>query len=204
MPDLSPPPTLTTLLGGNDLIDFRWGRWIFDLFQKVFSNQVRINVLESLIVDLVPSAYGAVNELAPVPGFDLGAGWRTLPFDNESLTSARGVTFDLANNTFQMDEIGVWRWSVGFSLEGHNSDNSGRATSIRFFNETTATPSGSFVIGIGRNVEDTSAGLGSMFEITDTSHVFRVEVGGGDVVTGGIIISAYAAFNYLSRLGSLT
>jgi len=161
----------------------------------------RVSILESWIVELVPSGYGAARLDIP-EAFTLGAGWTTLPFDTQVLFP-RGVSIDLGTDTFTLLVAGVWRYSVGFSLEGHNSSNGGRVTRLRVFNVTQGIGATEFVVGIGRNVEDTSASLTVIFDAPNNTDVYRVELGNGDDVTGGTLNASNVSLNYLDRLGNL-
>ncbi len=164
----------------------------------------RIDLLESLIVEMVISAYGSVIQEATISNFNIGAGWTTLPFDTLT-TSPRGISFNTTNNTFQFENAGAWRISTGFNLSGHNSSNQGRTTNIRLWNVADSAEAGRISIGIGRNVEDTQINVSNIWNITEDNlnEEYRFEVGGGSSVTGGDLTNHSIAANYLDRLSSL-
>ncbi len=173
--------------------------------QSILELSERVDLLESLIVQLVPAGYGGMNLLTPVPNFNLGAGYITVPFDNIVLAAQKGVTMDPSTDSFTPTVAGPWRFSVGLNLEGFSSSNQGRTTNLRFFNITDGVPAlQTLVVGIGRNTEalDTTVAFIVDFVDLDINKAYRLEMGGGSTVTGGTLTDRLA-INFVGELGLL-
>jgi hypothetical protein len=188
-----------------------WAEWlrrgaaaINYLLLHLGDTEDRVSNLETVIVQLTVSGYGAVSQETDIPNFDLGAGWVTLPFDTLTTPTQRGVSFDLGAETFTFTVEGVWRFSAGFAIEGHdNSPSSARLTNMRFFNITQATGSSGIPVPIARNIEDTTFIFTDLITVPNTTDVFRIELGGGDAVTGGTMIGTSLAVNFVDNLSSI-
>jgi len=163
----------------------------------------RLANLETLIVELTVSGYGSVSQDIDIPNFDLGAGWVILPFDTLDTPTQRGISFDIGAETFTFTTNGVWRFSGGFSLEGHNNSQQSRLTHIRFFNITQGTGSNEIPVSIARNAEDTTFNFTNLINVPNDTDVFRIEIGNGDVVTGGTLIGTSIAVNFVDNLSSI-
>lgn len=164
----------------------------------------RLNVLESVIVDLTVSGYGGGTQQANV-AFGVTTGWTTIPLDTLRPADQRGVTVNLSNNSISVATESVWRLSYDFSIEGHNSSNSGRVTYIRMYNITDGIASpGEIVVGVGRNQEDTSNSGSFLFDVQPASvnKEIVLQIGGGDAITGGDLIGASLQVNQISELGA--
>lgn len=159
-----------------------------------------VNILAALMTTLVVRGHGSAGIATPVV-FDIDASYTVIPIDTIQV-QPRGMSFDLPNNAFVMDNFGVWQMTVNFSLAGHNSVNSGRTFNIRLRNLDDGGTLAPLPVGVGRNVEDTFVSFTSMFDLAqgDEGERYVVEAGGVDSVTGGTL-SASVALNNLSPLG---
>jgi hypothetical protein len=149
------------------------------------------------------SGYGAVSQEIDIPNFDIGAGWVTLPFDTLTTPTQRGISFDLGAETFTFTAEGVWRFSGGFALQGHNNSQQARLTDMRLFNITQGTGTPGIPVPIARNAEDTTFIVTDLVTVPNETDVFRFELGGGDSITGGTLISTSIAFNFVDNLSSI-
>ncbi len=173
---------------------------------SIYTDQ-RLATLEAAIIQLDVAGYGGMDLATPV-AFDITAGYSTVPFDALSPAVPRGVTFDLVNNTFTMTQAGVWQFIYNMNLSGHNSTNGGRNFNLRLWNVTLGQlVSKELSQGIGRNETYTLVSVSTLIEVpqiaVDDSHVYRIEVGGADAVTGGTLTIDIAQFVYESELGIL-
>jgi len=164
-------------------------------------------LLEEVITNLVPAGYGGMKLGTPV-SFDIVAAFTTVPFDINFPVASRGMTFDLANETFTFTKKGVWQVMFNFALEGHNSDNGGRNFGMRLWNVTNGAPASDVIQqGIGRNETYSLVGITFLTEISqavvDAGDAFRFEIGGGDSATGGTLNTALGQFVHASEFGLL-
>lgn len=164
---------------------------------------------DDILIGLVPAGYGWGNQEAVVP-FDIpgSPSFITLPFDTvgpTGLLAPRGCTFAPATETFSIDRHGIWRLDISFNIQGHNSVNFGRVFDVVIYDVTTASIAGQASVGLGRNQEDTFFSLSTMFQVvpSQVGDTFRVELGGGDAVTGGDLLFSNVALQFVSEFGSL-
>jgi len=169
--------------------------------------EARLDLLESTIIELVPSGYGGMS-VDPPQSFDIVGAYTTVPFNTNNPLASRGLTINLTNDTVTFTTPGVWLFTFLFNIAGHNSSNGGRNYNIRIWNVTLGQVFGKSVQeGIGRNETYTVASFSVQVEVSqisvDDSHEYRIEVGGGDSATGGTLNLAIAQFSFVSELGLL-
>jgi hypothetical protein len=162
-----------------------------------------IDAIEVVLPTLVIAGYGGMDLATPTAISLTGGGWVTVPFDAEEPAVPKGVTVNLGNETLTVDTAGLWRVNIGFNIEGHNEVASGgRTIFMRLYDVTAGTPGTSYPIGIGRNTADTDVNLGGLFQIAIAGNSIRLEIGGGDDVTGGTLVTANFQLNHVGELGS--
>jgi len=209
---LDPPPSIVKLVSSeydadsettkdNIQPDSIWKKWLLSLFTNV-------ETLNRVIIELVPAGYGGGRQIANV-ALDIPSGsFNTLPFDTLSPATQRGVTFDTASNTLSFSTAGVWTVMINMSIQNHNSNNGGRVFTVRPFNITQAITGDGFVVGVGRNVQDTFVSISFLAEISqanvDNNDSFRIEVGNADTaITGGTLVASGIQTTHSSELGLL-
>jgi len=161
-----------------------------------------IDAIEGTLPNLTLAGYGGMDLTTPTAISLTGGAWVTLPFDTESPVVSKGITVNLSTETLVVDRAGIWRLNVGFNIEGHNEvPSSGRTIFMRLFDVTAGTPGASFPIGIGRNTADTNAYICVLTAIAIAGNSIRVEIGGGDDVTGGSLVAASFQLNHVGELG---
>jgi hypothetical protein len=144
--------------------------------------------------DFVTAAYGAIGLSTPTSLSDLAVGvWQTLPMDTETITTPKGVTQNLTNDSLSFGFEGLWNFSPTIELE-FDEVNSSRRLLMRTYNITTAT-AGAFVYvsGVGRNADVGGFSFTVPIEISDA-------LVGDEFV---IQISANAAFTTVESINSV-
>lgn len=139
------------------------------------------------------AAYGGMYTAIPTD-ITIGLGWDVLKFDSLGLSTPRGVTVSLINNTMAFDVDGVYTLALTGSIL-HDSVNFGREFLVRIWNVTDGSePAHPFRVFTGRNADGTNIAVTGQFEITEASkgHDIRFEVGG--------TTSSYAAVNFDGEL----
>jgi hypothetical protein len=117
-------------------------------------------------------------------GTDIGAGFVTPPYDTSAAFEV-GAATDTVAGTFTLNYPGLWTMSITMSLI-HNEAQAGRQTIVRLFNVTKGTDSGGIVVPIARNQPGTliSASFPLQIASGNLGDLVRVEIGGGDAITG--------------------
>lgn len=177
---------------------YTWLTWFYNLYNWI--RNIRDNAL-----NLVPAGYGAAEQVVTISPYEPGAGYITIPMDTPIIPQTRGMTLFLATNEFSFQAAGNWRLSVQLTISGHNSIGSARSTNIRFFNVTLGTPGDGYEVTIGRNTGDTTITVPTLVNIPENvlDDVFRMEIGGGDNITGGDLTYVNFSINYIDRLADL-
>ena len=132
-----------------------------------------------------PMGRGEMGITAANPRADLGVAWQDIDVYDSSSLSAVGCTLTLATGHVSFSYPGLWQLSFALSLS-HNSLNTGRTTSVRMFNVTTQQQIGNpFLIGIGRNVEQSSITMPLLLPISIASigDDISFQIGNGSTIT---------------------
>lgn len=133
------------------------------------------------------AAYGGMSVSAQISFFDLGATWQKLNIFDQETATTRGITFDLANDTFSVDNSGVYMVNISAVFE-HNELNAGRTTYIRLFNETSSTGRSGILVATALNVGGTLINISNIVEIEADAvgDIFSIEIGNGDTYSSVI------------------
>ena len=151
------------------IIQRDWYRWFRSTDRTV----------NSMAQNFVFAAYGIETYTGPFP--DLGATYQTLDFYTIPVPP-RGITFDLTANTISVDYPGVYNFAFSGALV-HVKDNLLETTNIRAYNVTQTAAGIPFPISLAAQSTVTNISRTILVEL-DPADVYRLEIGGGDVVTG--------------------
>ena len=173
--------------------DYSLVRGLVRDWEKVHEHEAKPNPHDQYVLNtegLAAWAFAAYAGIrysgAPYTFPDIGAAWQDLDFMADlAVAVPRHITANAVNSTLAPDQAGVYFASVSLSFN-HIDAQSGRITSIRLYNHTTATSSAAFQIGTGRNTEVTSASV-SMFldvPIGSEDNEIGLQIGGGDAYQG--------------------
>lgn len=116
-----------------------------------------------------------------------GDNWVTVPFDTE-LYQPFGITFDLVNDTFDLDYNGLWDFNLLLSFS-HNESNQGRQFTVRLYNATDSVGADGITVFIARNQPGTTVSIAFDFPVTDLqfADTFRFEVGDASSAIGSVV-----------------
>jgi len=126
------------------------------------------------------SGRGAMNLLTPFAG-TVGSGWTVVPFDNITV-NPYGLSFDLANNQFTIQFLGVWQFLFVINLSFSESQQ-GRNTSLRLWNVTDGVQVGpTLILPIGRNQDGVLTSIPYISDLLAGSigKTLQFEIGGID------------------------
>ena len=129
-----------------------------------------------------------LNTPTATPGsIPTGDNWVTIPFDTQDYVPF-GIEFDLANDTFDLDYLGLWDFSLLLSFS-HDESNQGRDFTIRLFNVTDAIGADGIKIFVARNQPGTTISLPFDAPVTGSSFgdTFRFEVGDASATIGTVV-----------------
>ncbi len=176
---------------------------------SVASIESRLDLLETIILDLVPAAYGGMTLASPpVAGSIPTVGFAAITqYDTVDITG-RGCTFNATNGTVSINTnvTGVWQFSFEFALS-HDESNQGRDFEFRFFNVTDGTQEGNAIyIPVGRNQPGTTWGITFLANIlsADAGKEFRGELGNASAAISLVEFEALSFdAHFTDRLGDL-
>jgi hypothetical protein len=134
--------------------------------------------LQNFIADnLVAAGYGEISLAADTPMADLGAGWETVPFDTTSISTPKGVTYNLANNSLSLNANSVWQANINVTLT-FTEVNAGRVMGVRLFNVTQGTGSLGTESFVGRNTAGHTLTYSLLLETTTAGDEIQIQVSG--------------------------
>jgi hypothetical protein len=168
----------------------------------------RVNVLERLIVELVPAGYGQAAQIADITPYNIPITPTQIimPFDTDEITPSRGVTFDLVADTFSFTVKGVWQLSIGINLVNFTVDNANpKIITVSIFNVDTAIRGADAAVVIPRGAIEFSFNSSTLVDVPEAviGDNFRIEITSDLGVTNGTLIDASLAFVHISELGAL-
>ena len=113
----------------------------------------------------------------------ISAGWTPLLNYDTQVAAPIGVTQNAANGTLALTGPGVYVLNYGIDIT-YTSNNAGRNTNLRLFNVTDNAVMADVTVGIGRDTDAGSVSGALLFTAAVGNKVCRLEVGGGDALTG--------------------
>ena len=160
--------------------------WLEDNTQQgLEAGQYKVNFQDFFTPALEVLAYAAYgglyrSDVAPQGPLAIGAGWTTVEFDASTVATPRGMTVDVANNTFAITLAGVYSLNFSIGLE-HDESQQGREFNWRVWDTVDADQLFVRTIGTGRNQAVTTYAKHIQFELAeaDVGHPLRIDVGGG-------------------------
>ena len=173
------------------------------LDQELTSIENTIDRLISAINELVIAGYGGGVQVANL-AYDIPAlTYITLPIDTLVPAVQRGMVTDLVNDTISFKVEGVWRLSVSFNIENITELNASRTFSVRPYNVTQGIPDAPVVVPVSRNQGDIYFITTVLLDNLVQGDEYRIEIGGGDAISGGTLIEAQIQANNVTELGEL-
>ena len=148
----------------------------------------------------VRAGYGGIRQATPIAVGSISANWGPIPADTAVVSTPRGVIQDLTSNSLTMEEAGVWRVGIGFSIE-HNEANQGRTFGVRLFDVTAGLGGGSTVVGVGRNSSVTTFSLSTLFEVQGSTVGNPIQIQVGDASTSLTEVTLNS-FSFTANLAS--
>ena len=130
-------------------------------------NEKNNEILSFIRDSVVIASYGGIRLAAETAMADLGAGWETVPFDTQTLSSPIRVQQNPTTNSIVLASTGAWTINVDMTLE-HNESNAGREMLIRLYNLTddVALSNGTTVF-VARNQPGSNISATILADITD-------------------------------------
>ena len=171
---------------------------------QIASIEGRLDLLETLIVELRVAAQGAMTLATPVAGPDITAAYQPITFF-DFIPYQRGVTVNTTTGEFTFNADGDWaiwyRLNIAVASSGTR-----RTLSVRSFNVTTATAGPANNLFIGSNASDVSDTIMSPLAVgpVEVGQTFRLEIGNAsNNITGVTWNSSNLLILFVGELGSL-
>tara|TARA_R110002020_G_scaffold467655_1_gene691387 strand:+ start:21064 stop:21990 length:927 start_codon:yes stop_codon:yes gene_type:complete len=136
--------------------------------------------------NFVLASYGDLRLDANTPISDIAIGvYQTVQFANSEISTPKGVTYNLTNESLAFSFEGIWSSNIIIDLT-FDDINVGRALFLRYYNITTATAGTTiYRAGVGRNVDVGGFSITTPLVITDSEvgDEFRLEISGDAIFT---------------------
>ena len=167
--------------------------------------EARVDLLETLIVELRFAAQGSMILVTPVPAApDIKAAYQPITFF-DTIPYQRGATVNTTTGEFTFNIEGDWALWYRLNLAVASSGTR-RTLSIRTFNVTTATPGTASDLFISSNAPDVSDTPMVPFAVTsgEVGQTFRLEIGNAsNNITGVTWNSSNLLILFVGELGAL-
>ena len=165
--------TITRFYQKNDLVRHQGGMWI------AVRGNVGVEPSVGVLADWEPLIFPGSGSVAQSVDQVIGtlSAFVPLAFDTEKV-AGYGCTFDLVNDQYNINFAGVWQETLSLFI-AHDNSNQSRSVKVRIWSVTDSVELGSVNIGIGRNVENSSATVNLMkrFDAASVDDVLRWEIG---------------------------
>ncbi len=156
--------------------------------------QERIELVETIMLDLVPAAYGAMTlEAVPEPFTIPTTGFNPIiQFDTVDITG-RGCSLDASDGTISIDTnlAGVWKFIYSFTLS-FTQEQQGRTFYFQFYNVTDSQPAGNPVyIPAGRNqdgIQPVTLTFLARIDATATNKKFQGQLGDASASLSNVML----------------